>query len=176
LRHRFLPSLCTTNCDDTRDERRRRCIYVPSAAALALAKGETTRDSNATMKQSRDTDSSEVIDGGNTAIALFAQFYVFDFGLRNGWHVNWLLFYSDSGEPFIFSRLRSKCALFLVIKIFFHYLFRFKRSPIPRNNLPLIFFSLYKYIIIITLYRLYFLLIISQPCRIYRIPFLHRTT
>jgi hypothetical protein len=68
--------------------------YVPSAAPLALAKGETTRVQCATMKQSRDTDSSEVIDGGNTAIALFAQFYVFDFGLRNGWHVNWLLFHS----------------------------------------------------------------------------------
>jgi len=170
-----LPSLCTTNSDDTRDERRRRCIYVPSAAALALAKGETTRDSNATMKQSRDTDSSEVIDGGNTAIALFAQFYVFDFGLRNGWHVNWLLFYSDSGEPFIFSRLRSKCALFLVIKIFFHYLFRFKRSPIPRNNLPLIFFRFIN-ILLLLHYTDYIFYIISQSCRIYRIPFLHRTT
>jgi len=151
LRHRFLPSLCTTNCDDTRDERRRRCIYVPSAAALALAKGETTRDSNATMKQSRDTDSSEVIDGGNTAIALFAQFYVF--GLRNGWHVNWLLFYSNPREPFIFSRLRSKYALFLVIKLFFHYLFRFKRSPIPRNHLLLIsFFFIFRFINILLLH------------------------
>lgn len=69
--------VCTTNCDDARDERGRRCIMCLGRTARSRERRDHPR-TNATMKQSRNTDSSVLIDGGNTAIA----FYVLDFNLR----------------------------------------------------------------------------------------------